>query len=425
MKPRIFTDFEHLPEAYVHLFKDWGSHCFYYSVAWFRNFVQNALDEGDQVRIYALESEEPASTPVVALATRHNTQTSGYFKSLRLSALSNYYTSAFGPVLQHSGHEIREVVGELARAICSDTLEWDVVDLRPLDVDSPVFDALVKAFQSEGMVVQTYFCFGNWYLQVQGQSYQRYFETLPAALRNTLQRKRKKLEKLGRARIEIITGPEGVEGAIEAYQKVYRSSWKVPEPYPFFTPGLIRRCAELGWLRLGLVYVDDEPVAAQFWIVNGAHATIYKLAHDERFAELSAGSVLTARLMEHVIEVDKVQEVDFGSGDDPYKRTWLPQRRERWGMMALNPRTLHGILGIVRHIGGRAVKNSLRSLLRRRQNKRQGSGPDQAAAESDLVSGLSAGLARPSRHSSVPLRWGPCASDGWDPAAFSFPGVRK
>jgi hypothetical protein len=383
MKFRTFTSLDGLPPAYQNLFRNGGSECFYSSLPWFRNIVRNALNLGDEICVYGVESDTPPGIPSVALAARYNKQAASRFKPLRLSGLSNYYSSSFGPLL-NTGERLDVILEALGQGICSDRLNWDMVELRPLDVQSPVFPALVKAFQSAGMVVQTYFCFGNWYCQVGGLSYQQYLENLPSALKNTLRRKGKKLEKSRNVQIEIITGPEGLEDAIRAYQKVYDASWKVPEPYPMFTPGLIRTCAEEGWLRLGLVFVDHEPIAAQLWVVNGGHATIFKLAHDEKFAELSAGSILTARMMKHVIEVDKVQEVDFGSGDDPYKRNWLPNRRERWGILALNPRTLPGILGIARHVTGRAVKNALRSVL-----GSSGNGPQIAAAPETKAPGES------------------------------------
>ena len=147
-----------------------------------------------------------------------------------------------------------------------------------------------------------------------------------------------------------------MERAISDYGRIYSASWKVPEPYPHFVPGLIRTCAEKGWLRLGLLYVDDQPVAAQVWIIVDHSALIYKLAYDDRHASLSPGTVLTTHLMRHAIDVDKVRIVDYLTGDDPYKRDWMSHRRERWGILALNPRTVGGVLGITEHVGGSMLK---------------------------------------------------------------------
>ena len=76
-------------------------------------------------------------------------------------------------------------------------------------------------------------------------------------------------------------------------------------------------------LRLGIAEIDGQPVAAQFWTVEGGTAFIHKLAHDERFRKQSPGTLLTAAMFAHVIDVDRVDLVDFGTGDDPYKRDWM------------------------------------------------------------------------------------------------------
>jgi CelD/BcsL family acetyltransferase involved in cellulose biosynthesis len=120
--------------------------------------------------------------------------------------------------------------------------------------------------------------------------------------------------------------------------------------------GLITRAAERGWLRLGIVWLKAEPVAAQVWIVANGKADIYKLAYDEAFKDYSPGTVLTARLMQHVIECDAVSEVDYLVGDDAYKKDWMSDRRERWGIVAYNPTTVVGAMGALREALGRLLK---------------------------------------------------------------------
>jgi CelD/BcsL family acetyltransferase involved in cellulose biosynthesis len=235
------------------------------------------------------------------------------------------------------------------------------VDLHPLQAEGPLFDGILNAFRNAGMIAVSYFCFGNWYLEVKNRSYREYHDALPSRLRNTIRRKSERLAKTGRLRIEIVTNDDHLSGTIAAFEQIYNSSWKSPEPYPQFIPGLIRICAEGGWLRMGIAYIDDKPAAAQFWIVYQGVASIYKLAYDEKFSAESVGSILTAQLMQHVIDIDKVRQVDFLSGDDSYKKDWMSHRRERRGIIAYNLRTAHGLLGALRHMGGALWKRMARA----------------------------------------------------------------
>jgi hypothetical protein len=367
---KTYSSLDALPKSYVNLFEKSSIHWYDFSLPWFRNFERTALDEGDKVRIYGVERNPGGNAPIAALATRFNEKPEGLFSGTQLSSLSNFYTITFSPLYDSGADGSEEATAAIARAIVADNHKWDRVELRPLDPNSPVYSCLANSFRAAGMVVQKYFCFGNWYLATAGLSYPEYFKALPSAMQNTINRKTKKLNKTGSARVEIVTGTENLEPTIQAYEKIYLSSWKRPEPYPHFVSGLIRAFVERGWLRMGVIYIDDQPVASQIWIVNSGKATIYKLGQDQRYDEFSAGSILTARLMEHVLEVDRVQEVDFGSGDDPYKKNWLPQRRERWGILAMNPRSVAGCIGIVRNVGGRATKNAWRAVRERLRNNK-------------------------------------------------------
>ena len=357
-----FSSFDELPEDGRNLFAAAGRECFFDGLPWFQVFSRYALDAGDEVRIYSVgDSSRGGEFQLILPMLVRNTPARPW-KPRKLSSLSSYYSSLFRPVW--NGTVGQQPTEELMRAIARESPRWDQIELKPLDRDSQSFELLVESLQAAGFIVQTYFCFGNWYLKVQDRTYEQYLDGLPSVLKNTLTRKTKKLTKSGRAKIDIMTGGATLEDAIEAYNRVYQASWKKPEPYPEFVPGLIRTCAKTGTLRLGLIHVDGEPAAAQIWIVQDQRALIYKLAYDERFEELSVGTILTAALMKHVIDIDKVAEVDYLTGDDTYKKKWMSHRRERWGILAMNSRTPLGAIAIARHVGGRALKRAVTSMSR-------------------------------------------------------------
>ena len=347
-----------LPEYFTQLFEQSAATSVFLSLPWFRNFIDNALDPRDRVNIYAADSNGKETGPAAILLMCEQNPSSRPWATRKLSGLSNYYSSLYGVVAGQQAEEMELGLRQIAAHLADARPQWDTIDLHPLDVNAPSFAALLASLRNAGMLAQPYFCFGNWYLQVGGRSYSDYFASLPSVLKNTLARKQKQLDRGRKTRFEIVTEGDAVEQAIRSYQQIYDASWKVPEPYPQFIPGLIRACAAAGWLRLGVLYIDEQPAAAQIWIVNGT-ALIYKLAYDEKFAKVSPGSLLTAHMMQHVIDVDKVQEIDYLTGDEAYKKDWMSHRRERWGIAAFNKRTLNGLLAAGRHLLGRKARHLL------------------------------------------------------------------
>ena len=271
-----------------------------------------------------------------------------------LLGLSNYYSCLYGPVGSGkalaglSAAQWREAAGALRR--------WPdagVLRLQPLDADSAWLAALQQALRGAGYWTDRFFCFGNWFQAVPAGGFAAYWAQRPSMLRSSVERGRRRLDRKGAWHVEIHSNdPQGVERALQAYLTVYAQSWKNPEPCPDFMPGLVRTAAREGWLRLGVLWLQDQPLAAQVWLVHGAKANIYKLAYVKGQEKLSAGSALTAALKQHVMDVDRVSEVDYLSGDDAYKRDWMAQRRERVGLLAFNPRRPQGLLAAARHFVG-------------------------------------------------------------------------
>jgi hypothetical protein len=364
----ICDSFDALPKPFEDIFSGLMPAGFFSSLPWFRHFAETVLSPNNSVRIYGVNSAQPVEGLALALPMRQEIPGPGKIGLRRLIALGNYYTPLFNPVTPGRSGCTQADLDSLARAIATERPKWDVVDLHPLQAEGPLFDGILNAFSAAGMMAASYFCFGNWYLEVNNRSYREYHDTLPSRLRNTIRRKSGRLAKTGRLRIEIITNDDRLADTVAAFEQVYNSSWKTPEPHPQFIPGLIRICAERAWLRMGIAYIDDEPAAAQLWIVHEGIASIYKLAYDERFSAESVGSILTARLMQHVIDIDKVRQVDFLSGDDPYKRDWMSHRRERRGIIAYNLRTTYGLLGALRHTGGTLWKRIAPSRAGRTDN---------------------------------------------------------
>ena len=195
--------------------------------------------------------------------------------------------------------------------------------------------------------------FGNWSEDVAGLDWPAYLQSRPGALRETIRRRLRRAEKLSDARFDLFTRPGQMDQAAEAFESVYRRSWKDAEPFPTFNAAFMRVMAEAGLLRLGVWSIGTEAVAVQFWVVKDSRAIVLKLAHDEAFKAHSPGTVLSALMLRHLLEQEHVTAIDFGRGDDAYKQGWAVTRRQRIGLLLVNPWRPAGAAALLRHGAGR------------------------------------------------------------------------
>ncbi|MBL8393635.1 MAG: GNAT family N-acetyltransferase [Candidatus Accumulibacter sp.] len=287
-------------------------------------------------------------SPLVILPLRKTTNR----PVISLDSLSNYYSSLYAPLISNHADmlDLQDLLGAAAR----DHRDAHMIRLAPMDPTSATYDAMLTGLRANDWIPFQFFCFGNWYLKVDG-GWNDYLRSRSANLRSVIRRRCKRFAAAG-GTVTITSTLEHIEEHIAAFQETYSASWKRPEPYPEFVPSLIRELAALGMLRLGIARIHERTIAVQLWIVDRSKASIYKVAYHEEFRSHSPGTVLTSHLMEHVIEQDHVREVDFLIGDDKYKRMWMSGRRERWGIVAYNPRTLIGCALLVREVCGRVFK---------------------------------------------------------------------
>ncbi len=270
----------------------------------------------------------------------------------RLEGLTTPYTCTYQPLLapELDASAQRQVFTAFA-TFCRGS---GTTRLDALAAEWPSLDTCLAGARGAGLRVIRFDHFGNWHAPVAGLDWQRYLADRPGALRETVRRRLRRAEREPGARLDIFSTADGLETGIAAYELVYARSWKEAEPFPAFSAAFMRAAAVEGWLRLGIFRIGAQPVAAQLWVVDRGVATVLKLAHDEAFKPLSPGTVLTAWMLQRLLDEEHVVEIDFGRGDDPYKQGWAGQRRQRIGLILANPLRPAGFLLLARHALGRA-----------------------------------------------------------------------
>jgi Acetyltransferase (GNAT) domain len=343
-------DFRRLPEGLGKIFARRAQSGFFARPEWYDLMARDGSGRDGEVRVYS--DERPGSE--AALLLHWADPAAG----CELASLANYY-SVEHAILSARGADPGRGLDAILAEIAAERPAWDRLALGEFNPREPGWEAALAALRRAGFLVSCGFRSGTWYEETAGLGFAEYLAQRPSELRNTWRRRRRKAEAGGRLGRAFFAGPADIERAIADYETIYAASWKPPEPFPRFIPGLIRTAAEAGALRLGIYTVDGVPAAAQVWIVEDGRAVIYKLAHDKRFDDLSLGTLLTMEMIERALTLDRPAEINFGRGDDPYKKAWLPRRRERWGIVAANPRTVRG-LGLGLRGGAASIYRRLR-----------------------------------------------------------------
>jgi CelD/BcsL family acetyltransferase involved in cellulose biosynthesis len=342
----VYSHPDELPEDARSFLQEAETRNIEFGLDWYRNLVRTVYPDHQGLRLYTLRR---GGRVVALLPLRLERSWFGW----RAHSLSNFYTTLYEPVLAPNvkGADLLPLLDALNAAHRG----LGSLMLSPMAPGSHAYLVLLEALYLSRWFPFEYFAFGNWYEPVR-QTWQEYLATRKSNVRSTIKRMSKKFGADGGV-LEVVTRPEDMARGIAAYEKVYAASWKQPEPFQDFMPGLIQTCAEKGILRLGVAWLDGEPVAAQAWIVAHGRAEIYKVAYDEEFKQYSPGTLVTALLIEHVMEVDRVTEIDYLIGDDAYKKTWMSERRERWGIVAYNLRSVSGLSGFLAEVLRRTVKH--------------------------------------------------------------------
>lgn len=319
-----------------------GSGDFFSTEAWLRLVCEHALPP--DARPELLVCGEPG-TPACVLPL--------LVSSGRLGSLTTPYTSGYSalgrPGMSNADWRAAGMAaGQYMRA-------WPSIRLDALDMSDPALPGLIEGFRRAGLFIRRFEHFGNWHEHVAGLEWPKYLAARPGDLRETLRRKGRRAG----LSFEMVKGGAKLGDGIAAYDRVYRRSWKEPEPFPDFPAGLIRIAADTGSLRLGLCWKEGAPVAAQIWVVHARQASIHKLAHDEAAKADSPGTLLTAFILRTLLDDEVIDEIDFGRGDDPYKRRWASTRRQRIGLLAINPRHIVGAALLMREAFGEVRKRVL------------------------------------------------------------------
>ncbi len=333
-----------LPASADGLFASVGAKTLFTSKPWFEAFLAAGLRPDAKPIFLVLNGTHGPRALLPCQRTAHGDPS--------VTSLTSFYSCDFRPLIAAGD----DAAFDLGQAVAERLSDVAVFGFDSLDTSwaglAPFLDGLARP----GRMLLRYAHFGRWWEDLQGRTFDQYLGARDGALREVVRRKTARLERDGATFTMIgpASSPAEVEAGIADYETIYAASWKEAEPFPAFQPALMRKLAEAGWLRLALCHLNGRPIAAQLWVVVGGAATVLKLAHDREFDKQSPGTVLTAFAIRAVMERDRIGRLDFGRGDDPYKRGWATRRTPHIGVQSV--RIARRPMLLARHLAGTALR---------------------------------------------------------------------
>jgi len=324
---------------------------------WYTHFIKYFHSPEDVIVLSAVDtSQDKIASLFLTTATIQPNKLQCLF------SLSNYYSSRAGIVFytKCTEQQKRNITELIIKYIRKKLNHFHCIYLEPLRNNDQTTQYLTDSLKANKYWCISYVKSGNWYHQLTDNKFDTYFEKLPSRVKNTITRKRNHIEKNYDFEIKISHKYDDILQLFGDYETVYRKSWKKTEPHPEFIKDFALASATKGWARLGILYIENKPIAAQLWFVKDRIASIFKLSYDQEYKSLSAGSILTVELIRYAVEIDNVNLLDYLTGDDNYKKDWMSNRSELLGLNIYNPHSITGFLiglsEIIKHRLGKVLK---------------------------------------------------------------------
>jgi hypothetical protein len=369
---RFYENFDELPESFAPLLEQAEDKGFFHTQPWFE-FLMEYVWEHDALRLYTVEDADGRPLLLAPLRLTGLDGAVPFAKTLAsIGHQENFSVLCllFNPVAEITPLQVLTVFFQALRdpKKAPDPFAIDVLRLWPVEADSDLAAMIEQALRESGYRVQAYANSFNRYEDTSGVGFEDYFASRSSNHRYNVRRRQRNMEKAGELEIDIYANeisPEELQGAIDDYVIGTVECWQSPASLssrPMLN--LMRRTADTGSLRLGVLKFKGRPIAGQFWIVSGGVAHCMRLAFNEDYKKWAPGVVLTSHILAHVLDKDHVDKIDFGLGAEEYKEKWMKGSRDYSGFMAFNPATPRGAFFGAKHIIGQPVKRFLSRALR-------------------------------------------------------------
>jgi CelD/BcsL family acetyltransferase involved in cellulose biosynthesis len=231
------------------------------------------------------------------------------------------------------GEETRVAKACLARLLEKPS-GWDVMRLKYLRPDACALPHLTAAAKGAGLLASISDGGRNPYLTLDG-GWEAFYSTRSRRLKKANNLVANRLRKAGSVRVEWLEPGTANQGklarVVDTAIAVSARSWKrdtgnsLDQPGPqAFVRCLSAHAAELGWLSVWLLFIDEKPCAMEYELVFEGNVHALRSDFDAEYVGTSPGSYLNRYLIEALCGRG-YRHYFMGPGDNAYKFRWTDE----------------------------------------------------------------------------------------------------
>ncbi len=169
-------------------------------------------------------------------------------------------------------------------------------------------------------------------LDVKG-GFEDYLATRSKSFRDEVRYKERRLERLGGVAVEEVRNGQALPEALDTMFRVEAAGWKGEQGSAIrsspvqegFYRDVARLSAERGWLRLYLLKVDGDTVAANYALQYGTTFNTLKIGYLPSYAKYSPMVVLRKRVLNGLFREGEVHRFEMLGRCDPWKMRWTDE----------------------------------------------------------------------------------------------------
>lgn len=265
---------------------------------------------------------------LAGLAPLYETVTPRPF-ALRLLALMGTGAGA-----DHLAFVFRRDMETHARAALAEFLisvQWDALDCPHLDEDTARWLLESVAGSGRGKFAHSAGVADVCPFVPLPGTWEEYLRTLSSNARKDLGRRWRRLQEHGDVAIQRVQALDELDRAWDVFFRLHQERRQAVDGRSAFAAGRVgafhkafmRSAAERGWLRLYLMRVGEQYVAAEYCLHVGSRVSDFQTGFDMRWSRYGVGTLLVAHAIKEAI-AEGAREFDLLRGGEEYKQ-------QRWG----------------------------------------------------------------------------------------------